>query len=106
LLGGTLRATGGALVPKKSYWYAIDFLWDGNAWKYRNKEEMPGDILISGVDGKKEILKMHEPLVGQETLGVIQAMDGNNKAEITHLCNKAKDFPKTMRTGFLSKSDA
>jgi hypothetical protein len=23
--GGVLRATGGALVPKKSYWYAIDF---------------------------------------------------------------------------------
>jgi hypothetical protein len=41
--GGTLRATGGALIPKKSYWYAIDFLWDGNSWKYRNKEEMPGD---------------------------------------------------------------
>jgi hypothetical protein len=104
--GGTLRATGGALVPKKRYWYTIDFRWDGNSWKYRNKEEMPGDILISGVNGQKEILKRHKPSVGQETLGVIQAMDGNNKAEIAHLRNKAEDFSESMRTGFLSKNDA
>ena len=33
--GGLLRATGGALVPKKSYcWYAINFKWTGSAWKY------------------------------------------------------------------------
>jgi hypothetical protein len=27
--GGLLRATGGAIVPSKSYWYAIDFKWNG-----------------------------------------------------------------------------
>jgi hypothetical protein len=51
------------------------------------------------------ILKRHKPSVGQETLGVIQAIDGNIKAEITHLRNKAEDFAKSMQTGFLSKND-
>lgn len=32
--GGLLLATGGGLVPKKSYWYGIDFKWDGRRWTY------------------------------------------------------------------------
>ena len=29
---GVLRATGGALVPEKSYWYLINFVWTGDRW--------------------------------------------------------------------------
>jgi len=28
-----LRATGGALVPSKSFWYNIDFHWKGSHWQ-------------------------------------------------------------------------
>jgi hypothetical protein len=49
--GGLLRATGGALVPTKSFWYAIDFKWTGTQWRYRDATDMPGEILITGVDG-------------------------------------------------------
>ena len=104
--GGVLRATGGALVPSKSYWYAIDFRWNGYKWVYRSIHDMPGDILITGVDGVRVILQRHEPSVGQETLGVMQAMDGNNVAEIAHLHKKAAAFADSMRTGYLSKNDA
>ena len=86
--GGFLRATSGALVPSKSYWYAIDFAWDGAKWIYRSISDMPGQILITGVDGKRVVLTRHEPSVGQETLGVMQAMDGNNKDEVLHLRKK------------------
>jgi hypothetical protein len=104
--GGVLRATGGALVPKKSYWYAIDFRWTGKKWVPRNIEDMPGDIWITGVDGRRVILKRYEVYEGQETLGVMQAMDGNNTAEIAHLRKKAEAFAESMRTGFLSKNDS
>ena len=40
--GEVLCATGGALVPSKSYWYAIDFSWDGAKWNYRSITDMPG----------------------------------------------------------------
>jgi hypothetical protein len=104
--GGLLRATGGALVPKKSFWYAIDFRWNGCKWVYRTIDDMPGDILISDVDGARVILQRHEADVGKETLGVMQAMDGNNVAEIAHLLKKAVAFADSMRTGYLSKNDA
>jgi hypothetical protein len=29
---GGIRATGGVLVPVKSYWFLIDFLWTGKKW--------------------------------------------------------------------------
>jgi hypothetical protein len=67
---------------------------------------MPGEILITGVDGSGEVLKRYKADVGQETLGVMQAMDGNNSAEILHLSNKAAAFAESMCTGFLSKTDA
>jgi hypothetical protein len=65
-----------------------------------------GEILIAGVDGTREALKCYEADVGQETLGVMQAMDGKNSADILHLGNKAAAFAESMRTGFLSKTDA
>ena len=43
---GSIRATGGALVPSKSYWYLIDFVMKNGAWKYRSIQNMPGDISI------------------------------------------------------------
>ena len=104
--GGVLRATGGALVPKKSFWYAIDFRWDGSKWVYRQIEDMPGEILITGVDGVRVILQRYEASVGKETLGVMQAMDGNNKDEIAYLLKKAVAFADSMRTGYLNKNDA
>jgi hypothetical protein len=32
---GGLRATGGAIVPEKSHWYLIDFIWDKGIWQYK-----------------------------------------------------------------------
>ena len=103
--GGLLRATGGALVPKKSYWYAIDFHWNGGKWVCRTKTDMPGDILISGAYGHRVVLTRYEAHEGQETLGVMQAIDGSNTAEIAHLRQNADAFADLMRTGFLSKTD-
>jgi hypothetical protein len=62
---------------------------------------MPGEILITDVDGSRVVLQRHEVTVGKETLGVMQAMDGNDADEILHLRKKAEDFAESMRTGML-----
>jgi hypothetical protein len=45
---GGLRATGGALVTEKSYWYAINFSWNHKArlWQYKNKAQLPGTLYL------------------------------------------------------------
>jgi hypothetical protein len=103
---GGLRATGGALVPTKSHWYLIDFKWTGKIWRYRSIEEMPGDISILDTTGQRVILDRHEPQVATETLGVWQAMDGNNKEQVAQLRKKTENFAECMRTGYLSRNDA
>jgi hypothetical protein len=102
---GGLRATVGALVPTKSHWYLIDFEWTGKLWKYRHSDQMKGSISID-TDGKNVTLDRHEPQTATETLGVWQAMDGNNTVQIAKLRKKTEDFAECMRTGFLSKNDA
>jgi hypothetical protein len=47
---GLLKATGGALVPEKSYWYLIDFKWHNGAWKYSTMEEIPFDLTVKDKD--------------------------------------------------------
>jgi hypothetical protein len=45
---GCLRATGGALVPAKSYWYVIDFKWNQRKlnWEYKSIAELPGFLIL------------------------------------------------------------
>jgi ribonuclease HI len=104
---GGLRTTGGALVPSKSYWYLIDFIWTGKEWKYASLEDVPGDITIRSVDGSgRETLKRHEVDHAEETLGVFLAMDGNNVKECKKLREKANEYAACIRSGFISRDDA
>jgi hypothetical protein len=43
-------------------WYAIDFKWMGSSWKYRTFDDMPGNMLITGVDGEQVVLTWYNPL--------------------------------------------
>jgi hypothetical protein len=53
---GGLRATGGALDPKKSHWYLIDFIWQFGEWRLARKDEHIAEILIRDSTGKKSQL--------------------------------------------------
>jgi hypothetical protein len=104
---GGLRATGGAIVPKNRYWYLLDFKWNGNKWKYRSKNSMPGDLDICSVDGQGRVpLRRYEPNHAEETLGVFLAMNGNNKEEIKKLWAKSIEFAECIHTGQLTCFDA
>jgi hypothetical protein len=39
------KATCGAIVPEKTFWYLIDFKWEAGEWKYCSKEGSPADLL-------------------------------------------------------------
>jgi hypothetical protein len=67
---------------------------------------LPGEISIRDTHGNRVTLDRHEPQVATETLGVWQAMDGNNTTEIASLRKKTDEFAEYMRTGFVSKNDA
>ena len=50
---GLIRATGGALHVKKSFWYSIDFKFQKNKWKYKsiNDDSIPTPVTMRDRDG-------------------------------------------------------
>jgi hypothetical protein len=73
---GGLKATCGAIVPEKTFWYLIDFSSSG-FWKYKSVANCPGSICFNDINGVRKQLKRCEIYDAQETLGVVLAPDGN-----------------------------
>jgi hypothetical protein len=53
---GGIRASGGALVKDKSYWYLIVWEWRDDAWHYKSIADSPGTLAISQDDGQKVVI--------------------------------------------------
>jgi hypothetical protein len=104
---GGLRASGGALVPDKSYWFLIHFIFDSNGWRYATIDESPGEITIRDItgDGRVELERL-EVDEARETLGVFIAMDGNQTAQTEALMTKANAWADKVRTGHFSQAEA
>ena len=105
---GLLRATGGALEPKKTFWYLIDFKWTGTKWVYHSKEDTPGDTTMRLPDTDDTVvLSRLEPHEACKTLGIHMAMDGNQTAEMEFLRAKGQQFAESYRSaGGLPRNDA
>ena len=96
---GGLRASGGALVPAKSYWYLIDHWWNGKEWKYLTTDQLPAKLKVKEVNGQNKVaLERLEASEAKETLGVFLSVDGNNREQIDELQDKAEKFAAQVRT--------
>jgi hypothetical protein len=104
---GSLRATGGALVPDKSCWYVIDFRWEDDEWKYMGKDEIPQEIWVRHETTSALVqLKRLEFFEAFKTLGVFLAPDGNFKEEKQRLTDEALEFGERVRTNKMSREEA
>ncbi len=98
-----LRATGGALVPSKSFWYNIDFRWKGSHWQYTSDEPGPTTLLMRDHTQNASPIQQLLANDAQRMLGVYLAPDGNNKTQIQILLQKTKTWADKARTGHLNK---
>ena len=76
---GGLKVTGGELAPIKSLCYLIDHLWTGTKWRYRTKEEIPGEFTLTDRYSVCHAIDRLEPSLGKETVGVSITPDANQK---------------------------
>jgi len=74
---GLLRATGGALVPTKCFWYLIDFQFKNNEWQYITKAQKPGELSIKDNTQKRVAIPRLEAHEARRTLGVRLAPNRN-----------------------------
>jgi hypothetical protein len=105
---GGLRATGGALVPSKSYWYAIDFKWNPrkHTWEYKRIAELPGTLTLKY--HQQHILPLNRLEVNEarQSLGLWIVMDGNQTAQVAALRKIIKTWADKIRTKQLTRTEA
>jgi hypothetical protein len=83
-----LQASGGALKPKKCFWYSLDYKCKAGIWSYVDTSDF--ELKIINADGKKIIIEQKTPTMSMETLGVNDAPAGGNVAHLEYLSNKSK----------------
>jgi len=89
---GLLRATGGALVPTKCFWYHIDFRWHNNRWMYAMDNHLSGQVTIRNDENQRVIIPRLATSEARRTLGVRIAPDGNWDTEFDYLLSIAADW--------------
>ena len=104
---GGLKATGGAIVPEKSWVYPIAFQWDHNRCpSYKTTQQLDREVAVKDKDGQWVPLKMLEASQGMKTLGVILAPDGNNNEAVKALRKSTIQWKNCILTGHLLAREA
>lgn len=103
---GALRASGGALVPSKSFWYLVDFNFDKHGqWHYATIDDSPADIYMNNKDQVREKVERLEPHEARRTLGVRLAPDGNNNAQYDHMVKSAVSWAQKINGSHIKQHD-
>ena len=104
---GGLRATGGALVPSKSWLYPIEFIFNAQGIpSYRDPSDMNLNFAVKDEDNIRQHLSQIHPSISKETLGVHLAPDGNDRGQIEYLKSKIAKWVDKVRTNHISKLHA
>ena len=103
---GSLNATCGAVVPKKTYWYLIDFHWEAGIWRYCSIKDCPAELFVKDLQGVRKKIRRCEVWDAQETLGIHLAPDGNTFQQAKKMIDLAKTWGNHMRTGKITRHEA
>ena len=75
-----VRATGGGLEGEKSDFVVINYKWTGGHWKYEQPRD-DDELTVRNPDGSRTALTQLLPSEARRTLGVWQAIDGNEETQ-------------------------
>ena len=100
-----IKATGGALVPGKSDYSVINFQWDKEGrWSYE-AQKRNRRIRVKDSEGQLRVLANPSTTTARRTLGVWQAIDGNEKEQTQKMEDKTKTWVKQINNSSLSRND-
>ena len=104
---GGLRATGGALVPEKSWVYPIKHIWNdkGDA-TLESASNLDINFTVKNSAQEIKPLQLVSPDIAKETLGVFIAPNGSHHTQIEHLKTKVSTWTNKIRTHHISPQNA
>ena len=102
--GNLLIATGGALQPAKCFYSIISFEWINGAWRYaanESREELGVSVPLPG--GGSAGIGHKAVQHAEKTLGAMTSPDGNSRAAIMMIQDKAQEWVNNVRNGKLHR---
>jgi len=104
---GGLWASGGAIVPEKSFVYPIAFQFDEKGeWRYKSVQEIDYNFTVKDHTGQLQNLPQKQHDESACTLGVHLAPDGNNDTMVNTLRQKAEEWKANIQSGHLNRHEA
>jgi len=102
-----LRATGGALVPKKCFWYFIRPVWSQQkgTWDYKDPDPRH-HLKVPDNTGKLEEIPQLNVSEARCTLSVQLAPNGNDDTEYLYLLEVSRQWQSSMATAKVAHSAA
>jgi hypothetical protein len=102
--GNLLIATGGALQPAKCFYSIISFEWLNGAWRYTSNESKTGLGVSVPLPGGGSAGIGHKSVQHDEkTLGAMTSPDGNSRAAVMMMQDKAQKWVNDVRNGKLHR---
>ncbi len=86
---GMIPATRGALIPEKTFWYAIDFLWHKGTLEYTPQDDLLSNNKMIYSSRCTQMGERLELTQDWRTLGFHQCPTGTNAQEIEYLTKVA-----------------
>ena len=100
---GLLRSTGGALVPRKSWYVPIDFTWKNGKWDYKKITDI--ELYMEDHNRQEEKLTLLNFDESKRMLGIYVAADGNSKRQVEVLREKAESWKLRVLAGYLNRAN-
>ncbi len=104
--GGMIWATGGALVPEKTFWYAIEFEWEEGEWKLVENNDEDAALMMRDAKNQLQPIDCLSLDTSRRTLGVRQCPTGSNTEEYDYLVSVASEWRDEVKTSHLDQKDA
>ena len=100
-----VRATGGGLEGEKSDFAVVNYTWKNGQWSYEKPKDTT-TLTVRNSDGTREPLTQLDPAEARRTLGVWQAIDGNERVQTEKLREKAREWSRAVARSSLTRHDA
>ena len=89
---GCIRVTGGFIYPAKTHWFLVSFFWNGNDYKYKTKDSLPGLITLADNDGQLSTVSREEPTKAFKSLGLSIDLAGTSTTALDDITEECKEF--------------
>lgn len=106
-MGRGHKVTGGTINLEDTWVYPISFVFNKKGeWEYEHVDQIVAEFSVLYSNNIRTTLEQFDALVGKSTLSISLVPDGDNKAALEYLLQKANNWSDLIKAGHLECKEA